>query len=153
MAIGWWLATFGVVKVRGWELSEFSWWIGVPSFVTCYFGLLYEKSTLVSLASRRGRLLPGFPHGATLMPGICQGGKIGLVFGEILNFSFGLVFWHTRHRPSTVYWYIDELMWGWSTGRIWQLPAFWVCVLCINLCQVKSVRFVALLLEFLMYIT
>ena len=45
---------FVVVKGRGWELSEFPWWFRGTRFVTRYFGLLYEKSPLVWLASRWG---------------------------------------------------------------------------------------------------
>ena len=68
-------------------------------------------------------------------------------FWEILNFSFGLVFWHTRRQHRMVYWYIDKLMRGWSVGTDWQLPTFWVCFLFINLCRVKSVRFVVRILD------
>jgi len=62
LAIGY----FGAVKGRGWDLSEFSGWVRESQFVTHYFGLLYEKSSLVWLASLWGRQLPGFSCGATL---------------------------------------------------------------------------------------
>ena len=131
------------MKGKGWEFLSFLGGLGV-TFVTCHFGLLYEKSSLVWLASRCGRLQPVFPREATLTPAyVKEGNWFGL--WEILNFSFGLVFWHTRRRHRMVYWYIDEVMWGWSMGRGWQLPTFWFCFLFINLCRVKSVCFVRIL--------
>jgi len=141
------IGCFGVVKGRGWELSELSWWVWGSWFVIRYTGLHYKKLSLVWLASRWGRLLPRFPHGATPTPGVCQGGKTGLVLGEILNFSFGLVFWHIGCRLSMVYWYINEPLCGWRTGRVWQPLTFWVCVLFINLCRVKGVHFVVRILD------
>ena len=102
---------FVVVKGRGWEQSQFSWWVRGSWFVTRYFGLLYEKLSLVWLGSLWGRLLPRFPRGATLIPGICQGGKTDLVF-ERFSISISVLYFGIlgTNQPSIVYWYIDELM-------------------------------------------
>ena len=133
---------------RGLKLSEFPWWVRGSWFDTHCFGLIFEKSSLVWLASCWGRLLVGYPRGVTLTPGTCQGGKTGLVLGDF-NFSFGLVFWHTSAGLTWVFRLVDELMWGWNTGRGWQLPHFgFVFFLMI---YVESKLYV-LLLEFSMFI-
>ena len=52
---------------------------------------------LVWLAGLWGRLLPGFPVGITLTPGVCQGGKTGLVLGD---FKFQFRSCILAHRTS-----------------------------------------------------
>ena len=117
---------FGVVKGRGWELSEFSGWVWESRFVTHYLVLIYEKSSLVWLASQWGRLLSGFPRGATLTTIVWQGGKTGLVFGRF-KISVSVLYFSTpcaglaSYTDTSMSWCRDGVQGEAGSFRIWSL--------------------------------
>jgi hypothetical protein len=80
MAISWQLATLGSER-RGFLVSS--------RVIVCYslFGTPLQELKFCLVGQQRGRLLPVFPRGATLMPDVCQGGKTGLVLGDF-KFQF-----------------------------------------------------------------